>query len=47
METNVNTTTEPQHDANNVLAVVAFIKAEITKIEAERNKYIEPYNHAM
>ena len=34
-------------DTNNVLAVVAFIEAEIPKIEAERNKYIEPYNHAM
>ena len=33
--------------ANNVLAVVAFIEAEIPKIEAERNKYIDPYNHAM
>ena len=28
-------------------AVVAFIQAEIPKIEAERNKYKEPYNHAM
>jgi len=34
-------------DTNNVLAVVAFIEAEIPKIEAERNKYIEPYNHSM
>ena len=34
-------------NANNVLAVVAFIKAEIPKIEAERNKYKDPYNHAM
>jgi hypothetical protein len=34
-------------NANNVLAVVAFIEAEIPKIEAERNKYIEPYNHSM
>lgn len=27
--------------------VIAFIEAEIPKIEAERNKYLEPYNHAM
>jgi len=34
-------------DANNVLAIVAFIEAEIPKIEAERNKYKEPYNYSM
>jgi hypothetical protein len=34
-------------NANNVLAIVAFIEAEIPKIEAERNKYKEPYNHSM
>lgn len=32
---------------NTVLAVVDFIKAEIPKIESERNKYKDPYNHAM
>ena len=45
--TNVGNSTTTQTDANTVLAVVAFIEAEIPKIEAERNKYKEPYNHAM
>ncbi len=42
-----NLKNETPTDANNVLAVVNFIEGEIPKIEAERNKYIEPYNHAM
>jgi len=28
------------------LMIVDFIEAEIPKIEAERNKYKEPYNHS-
>jgi hypothetical protein len=47
MENTTNQPDEKGHDANNVLAVVAFIEAEIPKMEAERNKYKEPYNHAM
>jgi hypothetical protein len=46
-EQKVETSTEAAIVGNTVLGVIAFIEAEIPKIEAERNKYKEPYNHAM
>jgi len=47
MENETTNNTERQNEKNMALAVVSFIEAEIPKIEAERNKYKEPYNHSM
>ena len=47
MENETTNNPEQPNEINMVLAVVAFIEAEITKIEAERDKYKEPYNHSM